>query len=183
MFHSLISLMAERPPSNQQIGTSADRDNWEVEFHRNYIAPQIKNITETAQNHRMKLNEALAKNQKVNVIEGEINQTLIIDKQYRSDNLPSLWRTVGTINFASFRAYYMSDLAKNKNNYPFLSIFFKYAIQLGLLRHLLPIVKFVQILNSKLGYHLSRQKARDMTFRDFIEQESNGGENNEIFNS
>ena len=184
MFHSLISLMTERPPSNQQIGTPADRDNWEKKFHRNYIAPQIKNITETAQNYRMKMNAALAKNQKnVNVIEGEINQTLMMDKQYRCENLPSLWRTIGTNNFDSFRAYYMSDLAKNKNNYPFLSIFFKYAGQLELLRHLLPIVKFVQMLNSKLGYHLTRQKAREMTFRQFIEQESNGGENHEIFNS
>ena len=87
------------------------------------------------------------------------------------------------INFDSFRAYYMSDFTRNENNYPFLSIFFKYAEQLELLKHLLPIVKFVQILNSKLGYHITRQKAREITFRQFIEKESNGGENREIFNS
>ncbi len=55
-----------------------------------------------------------------------------------------------------------------------LSIFFKYAGQLELLGHLLPIVnivKFVQMLNSKLGYHLKRQNAREMTFRQFTEQE------------
>ncbi|PKC16815.1 hypothetical protein RhiirA5_347172 [Rhizophagus irregularis] len=130
----------------------------------------------------MKLNAALAKNQKNNVIEGEINQTLVMDKQYRVENLPALWRSIGLVNFESFRAYYMSDLAKNRTNYPFLSIFFKYAGQLELLKHLLPIVKFVQVLNSKLGYQLTRQKARDMSFRQFIENQSNGGENREIFN-
>jgi hypothetical protein len=176
--------MTDKPPlPNQQIKSSADRENWETEFHRNYIAPQIRNITETATNYRMKLNAALAKSQKNNVIEGEINQTLVMDKQYRVENLPALWRSIGLVNFDSFRAYYMSDSTRNENNYPFLSIFFKYAGQLELLKHLLPIVKFVQILNSKLGYQLTRQKAREMTFRNFIEKESNGGENREIFNS
>src|SRR5688572_3833612 len=99
MFHSLISLMTEKPLPNQQIRTSAERENWETEFHRNYIAPQIRNITETATNYRMKLNAALAKNQKNNVIEGEINQTLVMDKQYRNENLPSLWRSIGMITF------------------------------------------------------------------------------------
>ncbi|PKY44128.1 hypothetical protein RhiirA4_541609, partial [Rhizophagus irregularis] len=183
MFHSLIFSMTEKPPlPNQQIKSSADRENWETEFHRNYIAPQIRNITETATNFRMKLNAALAKNQKNNVIEGEIDQTLIMDKQYQLENLPALWRTIGLVNFESFRAYYMSDLAKNRTNYPFLSIFFKYAGQLELLKHLLPIVKFVQVLNSKLVYQLTRQKARDVSFRQFIENQSNGGENREIFN-
>src|SRR3954452_10872260 len=115
MFHSLISSMTEKPPlPNQQIKSSADRENWETEFHRNYIAPQTRNITETATNYRMKLNKALAKNQKNIRIEGEINQTLIMDKQY---HLPTLWRLIGLVNFDSFRAYFMSDLARNKNNY------------------------------------------------------------------
>ncbi|CAB4390800.1 unnamed protein product [Rhizophagus irregularis] len=183
MFHSLIFSMTEKPPlPNQQIKSSADRENWETEFHRNYIAPQIRNIIETATNFRMKLNAALAKNQKNNVIEGEINQTLVMDKQYRLENLPALWRTIGLVNFESFRAYYMSDLAKNRTNYPFLSIFFKYVGQLELLKHLLPIVKFVQVLNSKLGYQLTRQKAREMSFRQFIENQSDGCENRETFN-
>ncbi|GES94790.1 hypothetical protein GLOIN_2v1577211 [Rhizophagus clarus] len=179
LFHSLISLMTENPLPNQQIKSSADRENWETEFHRNYIAPQTRNITETATNYRMKLNAALTKNQKNDVIESEINQTLVMDKQYRVENLPALWRSIGMINFESFRAYYMSDLEKNKNNYPFLSIFFKYSKQLELLKCLLPVVKFVQILNSKLSYKITRQKAREMSFRQFIEKESNY----EIFNS
>src|SRR4051794_29862802 len=154
--------MMEKPPlPNQQIRTSVERENWEAEFHKNYISPQVKNITETAANYLMKLNAALTKNQKNNLIEGEINQTLVMDKQYRSENLPSLWRTIGLISFDGFRAYYMSDPARI-NDYPFLSVFFKYSEQLELLKHLLPIAKFVQILNSKLGYQLTRQKARDM---------------------
>ncbi|RGB29598.1 hypothetical protein C1646_713138, partial [Rhizophagus diaphanus] len=104
-----------------------------------------------------------------------------MDKQYRLENLPALWRTIGLVSFKSFRAYYMCDLANNRTNYPFLSIFFKYAGQLELLNHLLPIVKFVQVLNSKLGYQLTRQKAKEMSFRQFVEDQSNGGENREIF--
>ncbi|PKY42427.1 hypothetical protein RhiirA4_397377 [Rhizophagus irregularis] len=183
MFHSLISSMTEKPPMpNQQTRTSAERERWETEFHNNYITPHTKNITETVANYRMKLSEALTKNKKNNIIEGEINQTLVMDKHYRSENLPTLWRTIGIINFDSFRAYFMSDLTRSKN-YPFLSVFFKYSGQLELLKHLLPIIKFVQILNSKLGYQLTRQKAREMTFRQFIEKESNEGENHEMFNS
>uniref|UniRef100_U9UXQ3 RZ-type domain-containing protein n=1 Tax=Rhizophagus irregularis (strain DAOM 181602 / DAOM 197198 / MUCL 43194) TaxID=747089 RepID=U9UXQ3_RHIID len=183
IFHSLISLMMENPPlPNQQTNTSAERMNWETVFHNNYVTPQTKNVNETAANYRMKLNEALTKNKKINLIECEINQTLVMDEQYRSEKLPNLWRTIGIINFDSFRAYYMSDLTRN-NDYPFLNIFFKHSKQIELLKHLLPIVKFVQILNAKLGYQLTRQTAKDMNFRQFIEKESNGGENDEIFNS
>src|SRR4051812_204750 len=126
MFHSLISLMMEKPPlPNQQISTAAEREIWEMEFHRNYIEPQIRNITETATNYRMKLDVASTKVQKSNMIGNEIDQTLTMDKQYRFENLPSLWRTIGVINFDSFRAYYNSDLEGNTDNYPFLSVFFK----------------------------------------------------------
>ncbi|PKC59724.1 hypothetical protein RhiirA1_492293 [Rhizophagus irregularis] len=182
-FHSLISLMMEKPLPNQQINTSAERTNWETMFHNNYIAPLTKNINETATNYRMKLDEALTKNKKGNLIECEINQTLVMDKQYRSENLPNLWRTIGIINFDSFRAYYMSDLTRRNDDYPFLSVFFKHSKQIELLKHLLPIVKFVQILNAKLGYQLTRQTAKDMNFRQFIEKESNDGRNEEIFNN
>ncbi|CAB4488333.1 unnamed protein product [Rhizophagus irregularis] len=182
-FHSLISLMMEKPLPNQQINTSAERTNWETMFHNNYIAPLTKNINETATNYRMKLDEALTKNKKGNLIECEINQTLVMDKQYRSENLPNLWRTIGIINFDSFRAYYMSDLTRRNDDHPFLSVFFKHSKQIELLKHLLPIVKFVQILNAKLGYQLTRQTAKDMNFRQFIEKESNDGRNEEIFNN
>ncbi|EXX55608.1 hypothetical protein GLOIN_2v1622324 [Rhizophagus irregularis DAOM 181602=DAOM 197198] len=70
----------------------------------------------------------------------------------------------------------MSNMA-NEDNYPFLSILFKYSGQLELLKHLLPIVKFVQILNSKLGYHLTRQNAKEMDFKTFLEKESDDDEN------
>ncbi|PKC07678.1 hypothetical protein RhiirA5_358849, partial [Rhizophagus irregularis] len=76
----------------------------------------------------------------------------------------------------------MSDTTRN-NDYPFLSIFLKYSHELELLKHLLPIIKFVQILHSKLGYQLTRQTAEEMTFRQFIYKESNGGDDDEIFKS
>ncbi|PKY15764.1 hypothetical protein RhiirB3_428014 [Rhizophagus irregularis] len=151
MFHSLISSMMEKPLPNQQVTSSAEREKWETEFN-NYITPLIKNINETATNYRTKLSEALSKNQKGYLIESEINQTLVMDQRYRSENLPNLWRTIGMI-------------------------------ELELLKHLLPIIKFVQILHSKLGYQLTRQTAREMTFRQFIYKESNGGDDDEIFNS
>jgi hypothetical protein len=177
MFHSLISSMMEKPPLlNQQVNTVAKRDNWEKEFQINYIEPQIKNITETTTNYRMKLDAVKVKDINI-VIESEIDQTLV-DKQYRSENLPSLWRTIGIASFDSFQAYYNSNLEINTNNYPFLSVFFKHVNKLELLKHLLPIVKFVQILNSKLGHYLTREKATDMKFKNFL-----NGKNHEIFNS
>ncbi|RIA92696.1 hypothetical protein C1645_804473 [Glomus cerebriforme] len=184
MFHSLISLMAEKPPlPNQQIRTSIERENWETEFNINYILPQIKNITETAAIYRMKLSKASTKSEKNNAID-EINQTLVMDKQHQNENLPGLWRMIGIaiINFDSFHAHYKSNLTYT-STYPFLSVFFKYSGQLELLRHLFPIIKFVQILNSELGFQLTRQTARDMTFKQFIEKESNDDVNEENFNS
>ncbi|RGB42624.1 hypothetical protein C1646_786064 [Rhizophagus diaphanus] len=171
IFHSLISLMMERPPVPNQT-TYPERINWETSFQDNYVTPLTENITKTATNYRMKLSEALTKNKKNNLIECEINQTLVMDKQYRNETLPNLWRTIGTINFDSFHAYYMSNLTR-KNDHPFLSVFFKYSKQLELLKHLLPIVKFAQLLNNKLGYQLTRQTAKDMKFIQFIKEESN----------
>ncbi|CAB4437490.1 unnamed protein product [Rhizophagus irregularis] len=181
IFHSLISLMMERPPIPNQT-TYPERINWETSFQDKYVTPLTKNITETATNYRMKLSKALTKNKKNNLIECEINQTLVMDKQYRNETLPNLWRTIGIINFDSFRAYYMSDLTR-RNDYPFLSVFFKYSKQIELLKHLLPIVKFAQLLNNRLRYQLTRQTAKDMSFRQFIEKESNDGRNEEIFNN
>ncbi|PKC65425.1 hypothetical protein RhiirA1_514579, partial [Rhizophagus irregularis] len=181
IFHSLISLMMERPPIPNQT-TYPERINWETSFQDKYVTPLTKNITEAATNYRMKLSEALTKNKKNNLIECEINQTLVMDKQYRNETLPNLWRTIGIINFDSFRAYYMSDLTR-RNDYPFLSVFFKYSKQIELLKHLLPIVKFAQLLNNRLRYQLTRQTAKDMSFRQFIEKESNDGRNEEIFNN
>ena len=107
----------ERPPlPNQRIKSAAERENWETEFNKNYIEPQIRNITETAANYRMKLDTVSIKNS--NIIKGEIDQTITMDKQYRSENLPSLWRTIGILSFDSFCAYYISDLKRNMNNYP-----------------------------------------------------------------
>ena len=55
----------------------------EKEFRINYIESQIRNITDTA--------AASTKNQNnSNIFESEIDQTLM-DKQYQSENLPSLW--------------------------------------------------------------------------------------------
>ncbi|UZO04042.1 uncharacterized protein OCT59_024441 [Rhizophagus irregularis] len=181
IFHSLISLMMERPPIPNQT-TYPERINWETSFQDNYVTPLTENITKTATNYRMKLSEALTKNKKNNLIECEINQTLVMDKQYRNETLPNLWRTIGTTNFDSFHAYYMSNLTRN-NDHPFLSVFFKYSKQLELLKHLLPIVKFAQLLNNKLGYQLTRQTAKDMKFIQFIKEESNDGRNKEIFNN
>src|SRR5581483_7974662 len=96
MFHSLISLMMKNPLSNQQTRTTDEREHWEMAFHRNYIEPQIRNVTETATNYRMKLDMA---SQNSSMIESEIDQTFVMDKQYRNKNLPSLWRSIGKIDF------------------------------------------------------------------------------------
>uniref|UniRef100_U9UR50 RZ-type domain-containing protein n=1 Tax=Rhizophagus irregularis (strain DAOM 181602 / DAOM 197198 / MUCL 43194) TaxID=747089 RepID=U9UR50_RHIID len=138
------------------IGASASQPALAFPRKNNQTATDAeRNITETLANYLVKLDESLAKNQKNSFIESEICQTLFMGKQYRE---------------------YMSNMA-NEDNYPFLSILFKYSGQLELLKHLLPIVKFVQILNSKLGYHLTRQNAKEMDFKTFLEKESDDDEN------
>src|SRR5581483_6550803 len=46
-----------------------------------------------------------------------------------------------------------------------------------------PIVKFIQLLNTKLGYKLSRNDAKNLTFRNFIENESNDGVDKNTYNA
>src|SRR5256886_12654963 len=60
-----------------------------------------------------------------------------------------------------------------------LSVFFEHKENLCLIRNLSPIVKFVQIVKSCLEYKISRQQARDLTFRQFINQESKNGRSEE----
>lgn len=97
-------------------------------------------------------------------------------------HLPTLWRAIDNANFRSFRAYYSGDLTKNVESYPFLSIFFKYEKQLSLVRYLLPIIKFVKILSSKLEYRVSRSQAQLLTFREFISDNEDSDETNNVNN-
>ncbi|CAB4437427.1 unnamed protein product [Rhizophagus irregularis] len=50
MFHSLISLMMERPPTANQT-SYPERMNWETSFRDNYVTPLTTNITATATNY------------------------------------------------------------------------------------------------------------------------------------
>ena len=45
------------------------------------------------------------------------------------------------------------------------------------------MVKFIQLLNTKLGYKLSRDEAKNLSFRKFIEDESNGEEDKDTYNA
>ncbi|CAG8497455.1 18961_t:CDS:2 [Racocetra fulgida] len=77
-------------------------------------------------------------------------------------------------------AYYMIDTT-NKTKFPFLEVFFRHEEKLNLIRNLLPILKFVQILRTRLEYQITRLEAREMTFDNFINRESNNGELQKIY--
>ncbi|RIB28541.1 hypothetical protein C2G38_2028448 [Gigaspora rosea] len=182
LLHSILDLMTNSPPKNTSLKKAADRKEWELYFSENYISPLVKSITTTANNFQNQIDTA-ANNSKdsVNRIEGEINQTLNMDKQHNLEHLPKLWRIICDINFESFRAFYFADLTKHSKSFPFLSIFYKHKQNLELIKYLLPIVKFVRILSTTLEYRLSRTQAQQQTFREFIDNESYDDEKNEIY--
>jgi hypothetical protein len=182
LLHAILDRMFLNPPRDTMLKTPQEREEWEAKFAQNYVSPLIKNVTNTAAEFRAKLDAALAKTQgNSNIIEGEVNQTLPMDKKYRNEYLPRLWRSIGTISFQGFRAYYNSDLEKHEEYFPFISVFLRYFDKLEKVKYLWPIVNFVQIISSHLGYRLNREDAQIKTFQDFINEESRGEE--EIFKS
>ncbi|CAG8632718.1 32956_t:CDS:2, partial [Racocetra persica] len=171
VLHSILDSMVQKPCKMVSLKTSAERDEWETEFKDKFVAPQVRNITGTAVNFQNKLAEADKSQDNVNIIEAEINQTLAMDNNYQLEHLPKMWRFISDISYQSLHAHYLSDEDKHSKKYPFLAQFFKHSEKLSLIKHLLPIVRFVQILSSRLEYRLSRDEAEEQTFGEFIDNE------------
>ncbi|CAG8642652.1 4079_t:CDS:2, partial [Dentiscutata heterogama] len=171
ILHSILDLMAQRPCKMVSLKTSAERDEWETEFKDRYVTPHVRNVTETAVNFQNKLAEADKSQDNVNIIEAEINQTLAMDNNYQLEHLPKMWRFISDISYQSLHAHYLSDEDVHSKKYPFLAQFFKHSEKLSLIKHLSPIVNFVQVLSSKLEYQLSRDDAETLTFGEFIDNE------------
>lgn len=105
-----------------------------------------------------------------------------MDDKSKREYLPRLWRSIGTVSFQGFHAYYDSDIVEHKEKFPFISVFFQYSDKLEKIsKFLWPIVNFVQIISSRLGYRLSREKAQEKTFQELIDEESDDGESEEVF--
>ncbi|PKK68874.1 hypothetical protein RhiirC2_867041 [Rhizophagus irregularis] len=181
LLHAILNRMTLNPPKDSALKTSEEREEWEAKFAQNYVSPLIKNVTNTVTEFRAKLDAALTKTQGSSIIEGEVNQTLLMDQKYKLEHLPRLWRFIGTISFQGFRAYYNSDIEKHETYFPFISVFFRYFDKLEKVKYLWPIVNFVQIISSRLGYRLSRERAQVKSFEDFINEESNYRKSDEIF--
>ncbi|RIA84473.1 hypothetical protein C1645_742305 [Glomus cerebriforme] len=182
--HSMISTLDENLPNcHKVLYFSGNRNDWETKFAQTIALEFTRNINESAAKFRTQIEQNMKKvDVKNSLLEELINQTNLMDEKYSNENLPSLWRIVGKIDYNSFRAYYTSD-PKHAKNHPFLSIFFKHSKDLPLIKYLYPIVKFVQLLNTKLGYKLSRDDAKKLTFRKFIENESNDSEDKVIYDT
>ncbi|CAG8488111.1 5420_t:CDS:10 [Diversispora eburnea] len=178
LIYSILDILIKNKQSSTQSTTKS------TQFTRDYVSPLIKNVNETITNFKNKLDQSL-KDAKItgNILEGEINQTLAMDTKYCNEYLPRLWRTIGKINFASFRAFYFGDHALNTAKYPLIEVFDKHFEKLHRIKYLYPIVRFVQILSSRLGYQLTRKEADEKTFRSFIEEESNNGKLQETHES
>ncbi|CAH1767289.1 15726_t:CDS:2, partial [Entrophospora sp. SA101] len=178
LLHSILTEMSKKlfTGSPSIITDPAQRDAWELRFVNEYVEPQTKSFNESITNFRRKLDAELKKaNGNTNIIESEINQTIDMDDNYKVEYLPNLWRTIGAISFESFRAYYIADQTNNNKTYPFLSIFFKHSEKLTQIKHLFPIIKFAEILASRLEYRINRKDAHNKSFQEFINDESNGG--------
>ncbi|CAG8439285.1 11270_t:CDS:10, partial [Acaulospora colombiana] len=176
---SILNEMSEKPSAQfpKDLRTPEDRIKWETKFTEIYVNPRIHSIVETANIFRMRLDQAMKSANIIgNLIEGEINQSLAMDEDYCNEHLPRLWRTIGRIDFQSFRAYYTGNLRQHQEDFPFLAVYFEHSEKLALIKHLYPIVRFVRILNSRLAYQLTRKEATRLSFEDFISEESQNGD-------
>ncbi|CAG8557420.1 24661_t:CDS:2, partial [Racocetra persica] len=170
VLHAILSEMTHQPLKQPaRLNTPIERETWENQFSQKYILPLTKNTMGTATDFNMQLETNMTNAQQNS--ETEVKEVMKLNDQYRENCLPRLWRLVGNANINNFRAYYMNN-AEYIEAYPFLDIFLKHENNLHLISHLLPIVKFVQILSTSLSYRIERQEARTMTFRQFILKES-----------
>ncbi|CAG8443124.1 10027_t:CDS:10 [Scutellospora calospora] len=186
LIHLILTEMVNNPPTkhNKVLSSSFSRDGWEIMFSQTYIIPKIQSVTEATTNFRAQLDQAIRNAQVTsNILEGEINQTLPMDEGYCQEYLPRLFRTIVKTSFDSLRAYYNRDIKYNSQVFPFLNIYFKHFEKLPHIKNLYPIVKFVQILASRLGYRLTRKEANQITFKDFIEDQSINGQLQETYES
>ncbi|CAG8448239.1 7322_t:CDS:10, partial [Acaulospora morrowiae] len=168
LLHSILNLLTSIPPKTLLLKGSAERQEWEHDFLKNYVAPQVKNVTETVIEFRNQIDDAVKNSQgSNNNIEREIQQTMPMDKNYQRTYLPNLWRAIGDTSLQSLRAHYFAD-ENNVNVHPFLSVFFNRSENLEFIKYLYPIVKFVMMVSSKLEYRLSREESERQTFREFI---------------
>ncbi|CAG8596276.1 6964_t:CDS:10, partial [Paraglomus occultum] len=170
IIHSILySIMADKPNMDAHIKTAAARDQWEQYFRDKYVTPIIRNVAATAMDMRTKMERAEPEKQKA-ALETEINETLLLTDEYSKNHLPGLWRKVVDVNRESFAVYFANN-EQYKAAFPFINVFFKHEEKLLLVKHLWSIVKFTQTLTSRLTYRLTRQKAQQTTFRDFITNE------------
>ncbi|CAG8734289.1 13006_t:CDS:2, partial [Racocetra persica] len=177
LLHAIISEMTRQPlPRQAKLNTSNERETWELQFNQKYVTPLIKNVMGSVTDFRMQL-ETNAVNAQPK-IESEINEMVTLNDLYVANHLPRLWRLIGVTNFDNFRAYYLNNI-EYKESFPFLAVFLKHEKYLSLIRCLLPIVKFVQILHTSLSYRMERQDARSLTFRKFINDESENDDTGE----
>ncbi|KAF0525877.1 e3 ubiquitin-protein ligase [Gigaspora margarita] len=177
IIHSILSEMSQDPLQIvEKFTTPIQREAWEAQFSQRYVSPRIKNAIGTATDFR----KAMAAN--IPKIEHEINEIVVINDKYCKDYLPRLWRLIGETSMKSFKAYYSCNNEYAKS-FPFINVFLKHEKYLSLIKHMLPIVKFTQILSSCLSYRIERQDARKLTFQKFIINESEGDDTGETMRS
>ncbi|CAG8475156.1 3381_t:CDS:10, partial [Racocetra persica] len=167
--HSILSDMSQEPSQNvEKFVSPAQRESWEEYFNQQYVLPKIKNFVGAANNFRIMLD----KNAEKSV---EINETMEVNDHYNENYSPLLWRLIEKPDLDNLKSYCMSNI-ENKDAFPLLYIFLKHEKHLDLIQLLLPIVKFTQILSSRLSNVIERQRARHLTFQQFIVDESKDDE-------
>ncbi|RUP51300.1 LOW QUALITY PROTEIN: hypothetical protein BC936DRAFT_148836 [Jimgerdemannia flammicorona] len=149
------------------IATAELRDQWEAAFSNQCVLLAIGNIQHTS----AEFSKTIRSSALPSLLEIEIDEVeTLMSPEYIDTHFPRLWRRIDDVSFDSFRAYYWSDPVRQEQ-YPFLAIFFEHRERLGSLQYLIDITKFVHVVSARLAYRLKRQAARNMTFREFIEQQ------------
>ncbi|CAG8520691.1 7447_t:CDS:2 [Acaulospora colombiana] len=185
ILHAILLEMYKGIMSNEcrrnSLNTPEGREMWEDEFTKKYVNPKVDNVTFTAQDISMQAHTAeISQGRGVGIVEAEIDDlNSETSEEYRIRYLPRLWRKIGDVSLESLHSYYISNTVNN-TRFPFLDVFFKYENNLHLIKNLLPILKFAQILKTRLEHQITRQQARELTFREFIDRESNNGDFQEI---
>ncbi|KAF0511751.1 e3 ubiquitin-protein ligase [Gigaspora margarita] len=158
ILHSILHSMSESQiQTTSRLDTVEKRQAWENEFTQLYINPKVANALRTAADFKK-----LVKDTQL-TLENEVNETLDVDENYQTNYYPRIWRRIGKPSLENLQTYCMG-YPDFSTKFPCLSLFFEYKEQLTLVKNLIPIVKFTQMLSSRLCYRLKRDDALSLTF-------------------
>lgn len=161
------------PPTEfpTSLSTSQARLIWEQSFSKHVMDTLAKDPQQYVTNFVNSMREKLEGHQTSSLLESSIEElTQDNSAQFHADELPRLLRMTLPRSKRGFKTFYNSN-PKNRNSFPFLSLFFSSYKQLRFVQHIRDLVNWSNLVDSRLSHRISREDAHKMSIMQFIENE------------